>query len=182
MRRESDGMSAMDDEISQEEIDRQFRLWRTDPQKFWEVTNERVNRHPDSARAYFGRHQAWERLGRLDLSLADLDRSLALDDHFVTQRAKGGVLHAMGRYQEAIACLDRCERMEPDSWPEALGPLLRADCYARLGDEAAALADCTTLPDDHWTPGMFGLPAGNKQEVATELRRRAAAARSEQRG
>jgi tetratricopeptide (TPR) repeat protein len=167
----------MDDEISQEKIDQEFRFWRTDPKKFWEVTNERVEQHPDSARAYFGRHQAWERLGRLDLALADLDKSLALEDHFVAQRAKGGVLHAMGRYPEAIACLDRCEQMEPESWPEALGPLIRADCHARLGNEAAALADCETLPDDHWTPGVFDLPAGDKPEIAAELRRRAAAAR-----
>lgn len=182
MRGEPDSMSAMDEEISQEEIDRQFQLWRTDPQKFWEVTNKRVEEHPNSPNAYFGRHQAWERLGRLDLALADLDKSLALEDHFVTQRAKGGVLHAMGRYQEAISCLNRCERMEPDNWLEALGPLIRADCHARLGNEAAALADCNTLPDDHWTPGMFSLPAGNKREVAAELSHRAAAARAQQRG
>ncbi|HTV90575.1 MAG TPA: tetratricopeptide repeat protein [Stellaceae bacterium] len=170
-------MSGTDDELSQEEIDRDFALYRTDPERFLEVTNERVERRPDSARAYFGRHQAWERLGCLDLALADLDKSLALGDHFVTQRAKGGVLHAMGRYCDAISCLDRSQLMAPAEWPDALGPLLRADCYAQLGDEAAALADCAALPDDHWTPGVFGLPAGNKQEVAAELRRRAAAAR-----
>jgi hypothetical protein len=106
----------------------------------------------------------------------------ALADHFVTQRAKGGVLHAMGQYREAIVCLNRCERMEPERWAEALGPLIRADCHARLGNEAAALADCDTLSDDHWTPGMFSLPAGNKQEVAAELSQRAAAARAQQRG
>jgi len=172
---------AMNDELTQEEIDREFQLYRTDPKMFWELTNKRVELHPDSAKAYFGRHQAWKRLGRLDLALDDLDRSLALEDHFVAQRAKGGILHAMGRYPEAIVCFDRCEQMEPDEWPGALGPLIRADCHARLGDEAAALADCDALPDDHWTPGMFDLPAGNKQEVAAELSHRAAAARAQQR-
>jgi len=171
----------MNDELTQEEIDREFQLYRTDPKMFWELTNKRVELHPDSAKAYFGRHQAWKRLGRLDLALDDLDRSLALEDHFVAQRAKGGILHAMGRYPEAIVCFDRCEQMEPDEWPGALGPLIRADCHARLGDEAAALADCDALPDDHWTPGMFDLPAGNKQEVAAELSHRAAAARAQQR-
>lgn len=173
---------AMNDELTQEEIDREFQLYRTDPKMFWELTNKRVELHPDSAKAYFGRHQAWKRLGQLDLALDDLDRSLALEDHFVAQRAKGGILHAMGRYPEAIVCLDRCEQMEPDEWPGALGPLIRADCHARLGNEAAALADCDALPDDHWTPGMFNLPAGNKQEVAAELSHRAAAARAQQRG
>jgi tetratricopeptide (TPR) repeat protein len=171
----------MNDELTQEEIDREFQLYRTDPKMFWELTNKRVELHPDSAKAYFGRHQAWKRLGRLDLALDDLDRSLALEDHFVAQRAKGGILHAMGRYPEAIVCFDRCEQMEPGEWPGALGPLIRADCHARLGDEAAALADCDALPDDHWTPGMFNLPAGNKQEVAAELSHRAAAARAQQR-
>jgi tetratricopeptide (TPR) repeat protein len=175
-------MSAMDDESTQDEIDRELRLLRTDPQQFLELTNRRVELRPDSPNAYFARHQAWKRLGRLDVALADLDKSLALEDHFVTQRAKGGVLHAMGQYREAIACLNRCERMEPERWAEALGPLIRADCHARLGNEAAALADCDTLSDDHWTPGMFSLPAGNKQEVAAELSHRAAAARAQQRG
>jgi tetratricopeptide (TPR) repeat protein len=175
-------MSGTDDELSQEEIDRDFVLYRTDPERFLEVTNERVERRPDSANAYFGRHQAWKRLGQLDLALADLDTSLALEDHFTTQRAKGGVLHAMGRYREAISCLDRCQLMAPADWPAALGPLLRADCHARLGDEAAALADWGTIPDDHWTPGVFGLPAGSKQEVAAELRRRAASVREQGEG
>ncbi|MBV8888900.1 MAG: tetratricopeptide repeat protein [Alphaproteobacteria bacterium] len=170
-------MSAIGNESTEDEIDREFQLWRTDPKKFWETTNKRVELHPDSPNAYFARHQAWERLGRLDLALADLNRALALEDHFVTHRAKGGVLHGMGRYEEAIASLNRCEQMEPANWPEALGPLIRADCHAQLGNEAAALADCETLPDDHWTPGVFGLPGGNKQEVADELRRRAAIAR-----
>jgi hypothetical protein len=82
----------------------------------------------------------------------------------------------MGRYGEAIAALDRSEQMGPEERRKALGPLLRADCYARLGDAAAALADCATLPGHHWTPGVFDLPGGDKGEVAEELRRRAAAA------
>lgn len=178
MRRQSDGMNAMDDELSQEEIDRQFQLWRTDPQKFWEVTNRRVEEHPDSPSAYFGRHQAWARLGRLDLALADLDKSLSLEDHSVTHDARGKTLRGLGRYREAIDAYNRSEQLDPIEWRGGFGPLFRADCHARLGNEAAALADCATLPDDHWTPGMFSLPAGNKQEVAAELRRRAATARA----
>lgn len=182
MRWEPDGMSTMDKRIAQDDIDRQYReLWK-DPEKFLELTNRLVEQDPNDRHAYFVRHQAWERLGCLDLALKDLDKSLALEEHFTTQRAKGGVLHAMGRYREAISCLDRCQQMAPAEWPYALGPLLRGDCHARLGDEAAALADCATLPDDHWTPGVFGLPAGSKQEVAAELRRRAAAARDQGRG
>jgi tetratricopeptide (TPR) repeat protein len=167
----------MDDKITHDDIDRQFRLLRTDPEKFLALTNKLVDQHPDDANAYFSRHSAWSHLDRPDLALADLDKSLALEDHFVTHRARGRLLHGMARYNEAIASLNRCERMEPESWPEALGPLIRADCHARLGNETAALADCGTLPDDHWTPGVFDLPAGDKQEVTAEIRRRAAAAR-----
>jgi tetratricopeptide (TPR) repeat protein len=162
--------------VTREDIDRQFHLLRSEPEKFLELTNELVDQRPDDPQAYFSRHWAWEELGSPMLALADLDQSLSLEDHYVTQRAKGRVLHQMGRYGEAIACLDHCEQMEPAEWPQALGPLIRADCQARLGNEAAALADSATLPDDHWTPGVFGLPGGNKQEVAAELRRRAATA------
>jgi tetratricopeptide (TPR) repeat protein len=172
----------MDDELSQEEIDRQFQLWRTDPKKFWEVTNKRVEDHPDSAKAYFGRHQAWERLGRLDLALADLDKSLSLEDDYVAHGARGDLLRALSRYREAIDAYNRSEQLDPIQWQGSFGPLFRADCYAQLGNERAALTDCETMPDDHWTPGMFGLPAGNKQEVAAELRRRAAVARARRRG
>lgn len=160
MWRQPDGMIAMNDELTQEEIDRQFQLWRTDPQKFWEVTNKRVEEHPDSPKAYFGRHQAWERLGWLDLALGDLDKSLSLEDHPVTHDARGKILRELGRYCEAIDAYNRSEQMDPDEWLGGFGPLFRADCHARLGDEAAALADCATLPDDHWKPGMFGLPLG----------------------
>ncbi len=34
-----------------------------------------------------------------------------------------------------------------------------------------SLADCATLRDDHWTPGVCGAPAGNKDEVTEEIRR-----------
>ncbi len=168
-----------DDKVTHEDIDREFHLLRTDPAKFLELTNKLVAQHPADANAYFSRHWAWEQLGSPELALDDLDKSLALEDHYATHREKGRVLHGMGRYEEAIASWDRSQQMEPELWPYEFGPLFRADCYARLGNEAAALADCETLPDDHWTPGLYGAPAGTKQEVAAELRRRAAAARGE---
>jgi len=166
----------MSDEMSQNDIDRQFQLRKTDPEKFLELMNALVAEHPDDPNSYFARHQAWSRLGQFETALADLDKSLDLEDHYVTHRARGRILHQLGRYQEAIEAFNRCERMEPAQWGRFCA-LVRADCHARLGNETAALADCSTMPDDHWTPGLFGAPAGNKQEVAVELRRRAAAAR-----
>ena len=49
--------------------------------------------------------------------------------------------------------------------------------HARLGDEEAALADCAKLLDEHWTPGIFDTPRGDKQEVTARIRVLAAAAR-----
>lgn len=129
--------------------DKEFRRLYTDPSKFLELMNELVDQNPADAHAYFRRHWAWKELGSPALALDDLDKSLTLEDHYVTHRVKGRLLYVMGRYKEAIASLDRCQQAAPAKWPEAFGPLLRADCYARLGDEAAALADRHTLPDDH---------------------------------
>jgi tetratricopeptide (TPR) repeat protein len=163
--------------MSQDDIDRQFQLRRANPEEFLEMMNALVEQRPDDPNAYFARHQAWSHLTQPNLALADLDKALALEDHYVTHRARGRILHGLGRYREAIDAYDRSEQLDPAEWKGGFGPLFRADCYARLGDEAAALADCNTMPDDHWTPGLFGAPAGTKQEVAAELCRRAAAAR-----
>jgi tetratricopeptide (TPR) repeat protein len=116
-------------------------------------------------------------LGHPERALADLDKSIELENRPAPHEARGRVLQDLGRYREAIEAYDRCERLDPTQWKGGFGPLFRADCHARLGDEAAALADCETMPDDHWTPGLFGAPAGTKSEVAIELRRRAVAAR-----
>lgn len=164
----------MTNRITHDDIDRQFYQLLKDPEQFLELTNQLVEQNPDDANAYFARHQAWKRLGLLNFALADLDKSLQLDDHYATHGARGDTLHRLGRYQEAIDEYNRSEQMDPAQWLGGFGPLFRADCYARLGEEAAALADCDTMPDDHWTPGLFGAPAGNKREVAAELRRRAA--------
>ncbi len=164
--------------VTFDEVDRQFHLLRSEPQKFLALTDELVRQRPDDARAYFSRHWAGGYLNRPDLALADLDKSIALAESFTAHEARGDILHGMGRYHEAIAAFDRSEAIESDAWRDGFGPLFRADCHARLGDEAAALADCATLPEDHWTPGMLGVPAGNREEVAATLRRLAAAARA----
>jgi tetratricopeptide (TPR) repeat protein len=116
-------------------------------------------------------------LERPDLALADLDKSLSLESHNVTLRSRGNVLRSMGRYAEAIKDFDRSEALDPIAWREAYGPLFRADCHARLGIEAAALADCDQLDSDHWTPGVHGAPAGTKAQVIAQVRRLAASSK-----
>jgi tetratricopeptide (TPR) repeat protein len=167
--------------ISHDDLMAQFHLLRSDPAKYLELANQLVQHDPSDGHAYFSRHQAWAHLNRYDLALADLNKSLSLEPHYVTHRARGKILRDMGRYREAIDAFNRCQEMDPIAWVNALGPLLRADCHARLGNEEAALADCASLRDEHWTPGIFGTPAGNKAEVAAELRRIAAAARARNR-
>lgn len=76
--------------------------------------------------------------------------------------SRANLLVEMGRFAEALRDLDAAQAMEPEEWVDCWGPYFRADCHARLGNEAAALADCADLPDDHWTPGVEGAPAGNK--------------------
>jgi len=53
-----------------------------------------------------------------------------------------------------------------------------ADVHARLGNEAAALACCARLPDDFWTPGIYGAPGGGKADIADKLRHSAVDARN----
>ena len=146
-----------------------YKLLRSDPEKFLAMVQDHIRRYPRDPIGYFQRHHAWEKLGRKDLALKDLDYSLELEPHWATFLSRGCLLRGMGRYEDAIADLNRAETADPEVWPTAFGPLYRADCYARLGNEAAALADCAQLPEDHWTPGVFGTPAGNKHEVTTKI-------------
>ncbi|HYM32116.1 MAG TPA: tetratricopeptide repeat protein [Candidatus Cybelea sp.] len=161
--------------ITHDDITRQFHLLKTNPQAFLDLTDRLVKQDTSDATSYFSRHQAWHQLGRLDMALADLNSSLHLERHATTYQARGDLYRELGQYQLAIDDYNRAEALAPDNWPYCLGPLYRADCHARLGNETAAVADAETLPDFHWTPGMSGTPAGSREDVIPELRRRAAA-------
>ncbi len=163
--------------VSDSDLIENHALLRSDPERYLALVNAFVGQNPSHPDGYFSRHHAWMHLGRPDLALADLDESLSLDAHHVTFRSRGKVLRSMGRHADAIKDFDQSEALDPIAWREAYGPLFRADCHARLGNEAAALSDCDQLPSDHWTPGVFGTPAGTKAEVIEEVRRLAAAAK-----
>ncbi|MGL1102614.1 hypothetical protein ACSTLM_00200, partial [Vibrio parahaemolyticus] len=66
--------------------------------------------------------------------------------------------------------------LNPKQWEEDIvfGLLYQADLHARLGNEATALAYCARLPENFWTPGIYGAPGGGKAEIADKLRRIAA--------
>lgn len=154
-----------------------YDLLRKDPAQFLRLVNKQIALDPADSDNYFTRHNGWLTLDKPELALADLNTALQLRENHVTYEARGDLYKSLGMLHAAIADYDRAESMAPEDWPEAFGPLCRADCHARLGNEAAALADAALLPDDHWTPGIDGCPAGNKQQVIAELKRRAAAAR-----
>jgi len=152
-----------------------FKFLHREPEKYLALAEQEVKNNPNSSHAYSARHHALSYLGRKEEALADIDKAISLHPHWANFESKAFVLRDMGRYREAIAAFDQAEKAGPDEWPFTWGPLFRADTHAKMGNEAAALADCAQLADDHWSPGIYGTPAGNKEAVAAELRRRAAA-------
>jgi tetratricopeptide (TPR) repeat protein len=163
--------------VTYDDLSTHFSLLRTAPEKFLAMADEFIKNNPDHGGGYFSRHFAWANLGDTEKALADLDTYYSLEPHVVVPFEKGRLLHSRGRYAEAIQSFDLVQAMDP-TWAEGPGPLYRADCYARLGNEDAALADCSTLREDHFYPyGLSGTPRGNKQQVTEEIRRRAAEAR-----
>lgn len=163
--------------VASEMLERNFHLLRNAPEQYLELAQEVIRANPEGRDGYFARHQAYCSLEKYDLALADLDKLLSINPQWIVYEAKGNVLGALGRYREALDAYNQAQAADPDEWRGGFGLLFRADCHARLGNEKAALADCAMLRDDHWTPGLKGAPAGNKQEVAYELRRLAREAR-----
>lgn len=139
--------------------------------------DDRIRSHPNDPSLYFSRHQAWDRLGRLDLALADVDTALRLDDKPVRRLVCGEILFRLGRYREALDNFRRGEALDPQLWREMSGPLYEAECHLYLGDGAAALAACARLPDTHWSPGLWGTARGNKDEITADITRRIAEGR-----
>jgi tetratricopeptide (TPR) repeat protein len=163
--------------MTPEKFAAEHKLFWKNPEKYIEMVNGFIRENPDDSTEYFSRHQAWARLGKLDKALEDLNQSISLEDKVISRLARGSILCRMGRYQEALGDFNRSEEFDPVGWADCWGPLYRANCHARLGDERAALADCERLPEDFWSPGIYGEPAGNKTEITAEIRRRARAAK-----
>jgi tetratricopeptide (TPR) repeat protein len=172
----------MDDEKAYwQELRQSFKRYKErlrNPQKYLADAQELVCQNPTDSFAYSERADAWANMGRKDVALLDMNMAIALQPHWTDYETRACILRDLGRYDEALDDLNRAEAMDPQTWATGYGLLVRADTHARLGDEAAALADCARLRDDHWTPGMFDTPKGTKDQVAEELRRRAAAART----
>jgi tetratricopeptide (TPR) repeat protein len=161
-----------------EELSALHKILRTDPQRYLRIVSRWILDNPESASAYFSRHFAWMDIGEPQLALQDLNKTIALEPSSMSLLSRGDVYRYLGEYQKALEDYSRGEAIDPARWQaDVLGLLYQADTHARLGDEAAALAHCARLPDDFWTPGLNGAPAGDKAQVAEQLSRIAAHAR-----
>ena len=121
-------------------------------------------------------------MGEPRRALEDLNKVIELNPDSVSFLSRGEVYRHLGDYRKALEDFDRGEAMNPKQWEDDIvfGLLYQADCHARLGNEFAALSCCARLPNDFWTPGLNGTPAGNKADIADKLRRLAADARRRQ--
>jgi tetratricopeptide (TPR) repeat protein len=165
-------------ERQDDELWRRHQILRSDPQRFVELYGDDIRQDPGNAAAYFARHHGWLHLQRLDHAMADLNTAIVLKPNYIKYLSRGELFRRLGDHPRAIADFDQAEALDRQGFIEAWGPLYRADSHARLGNEAAALADCARLADDHWTPGLNDAPGGNKEQVIAEIRRRAALARA----
>jgi tetratricopeptide (TPR) repeat protein len=151
---------------------------RSDPRHYLQIVNKWIADNPANSHAYFSRHFAWLELGEPQRAIADLNLAIQLDPKPGRFWARGDVYRCVAEYEKALDDLDRAEAFDPAQWAEAaFGLVSQADCHARLGNEAAALACCERLPDDFWTGSIEGAPGGSKAEIAQQLRQIAADAR-----
>ena len=168
----------MKEPTTPEEVKVLHNLLRSDPQHYLQIVNQWIAENPSNSHAYFSRHFVWRELGDPRRALDDLNVVIQLNPQLVAFWSRGEVYRRIGEYGKALEDFDRAEQIDPAQWTEhAFGLLVQADCHARLGNEAAALACCARLHDDFWTPGIEGAPGGGKAEIADKLRRMAADAR-----
>lgn len=154
------------------------KILRSDPQRYFRIVNEWLDENPANFHAYFDRHFAWMKIGEPQRALEDLNKVIELDPSMAAFFARALVHRHLGQYEQALQDFDRGEAIDRGQWEEdVFGLFYQADTHARLGDEAAALAYCARLPDDFWTPGVYGAPAGGKADIAYKLRRTVADAR-----
>jgi len=175
-------MSEKDESIKEpttpEELLAMHKILRGDPQRYLRIVNQWILENPNNADAYFSRHFVWMDIGEPERALEDLNKLIELKPSSMSFLSRGGVYRHLGEYEKALKDYGRGEALDPALWEaDVLGLLYQADAHARLGDEAAALAHCARLPDGFWTPGLNGAPAGNKTQIADQLRRVAAGAR-----
>jgi len=164
-----------------EELLATHKILRSDPQRYLRMVNGWIEENPANLHAYFDRHLVWIKLGEPRRALDDLNKVVEFEStpDPMSLMSRALVYRHLGEYEKALEDFDCAEAINRQGWEKNIvfGVLFQADTHARLGNETAALTCCTRLPDDFWTPGIYGAPGGDKAEVADKLRRIAADAR-----
>jgi tetratricopeptide (TPR) repeat protein len=167
----------MKEPTTPDEVKAFHQLLRSDPQRCLQIVNGWIDENPTNSHAYFDRYLVWMKIGEPQRALDDLNKVIELDPEPVSIRSRGEVHRHLGEYEKALQDFERGQAIDPAKWEDdGFGLLFQADCYARLGNETAALACCERLPADFWTPGIEGTPGGGKAEIAAKLRQIAAEA------
>jgi tetratricopeptide (TPR) repeat protein len=175
------GNESIKEPTTPEEVLALHKILRSDPQRYLRIVNDWIDENSKNSHAYFERHFAWLKIGEPWRALDDLNKAIELNPEMVSFMSRGEVYRHLGEYERALDDFGRGEAINPQQWEnDAFGLYYQADTYARLGNEAGALACCARLPDDFWTPGIHGAPGGGKADVADKLRRIAAEARRKQ--
>jgi tetratricopeptide (TPR) repeat protein len=108
-------------------------------------------------------------MGEPHLALADRDKVVSLcprEPGAYMARADDEI--RLRDFAAAAADLNRAEKLDDGHyWP--MIPLLRAQCRARLGHFADALADLARVPDDYLLPGFGTDAAASKRQVMAEI-------------
>jgi tetratricopeptide (TPR) repeat protein len=169
----------MKEPTTAEEVKAFHDLLRSDPRRCLQIVNSWIEENPASPNAYFDRHLVWMKAGEPQRALDDLNKAIELQPDSMSFMSRGEVHRHLGEYEKALEDFGRAEALDPEEWEKDIvfGLLYQADCYARLGNDAAALDCCRRLRDDFWTPGIHGAPSGGKAEIAAKLRSIAAEAR-----
>lgn len=166
-----------------EDLAELHKLLKSDPQGYLRVVNGWIDEDPSDHHAYFDRHFAWMKIGEPQNALDDLNKAIALrpKPDPMSFLARGNTYRHLGEYKKAIDDYNRGEAIDPSRWQaDAMGLLYQADTHARLGNETAALACCSRLPEDFWTPGPDSTPSGGKSDIASKLHQIASEARRKQ--
>lgn len=162
---------SVDEPTTPEEVLALHKILRSDPQRYLRIVNEWIQDNPENHHAYFERHFGWMKIGEPLRALGDLNTAIELKPDMVSFMSRGEVYRHLGEYEKALEDFDRGEALDPQQWQEdVFGLYYQADTHARLGNDSAALSCCARLPDDFWTPGIHGAPAGGKAEIADTLR------------
>ncbi len=81
--------------ITRDDLEQNFHLLRTEPNKYLALAEELIRADPDSPDGYWCRHNAYEAMGRYELALADLDKVLSLEPQWIVYEARGNVLRSL---------------------------------------------------------------------------------------